>query len=82
MAVSTSTCEPARDGDQRLLALDVALLELDVLLRQLGERGCSDLRVALQIGEVGAHGGELGLRLRRPRAERLADRSRTARRRL
>ena len=49
--------------DQRGLALDVALLEVDVLLREFGE--CvQGLEIGLQLGEIGAHGVKLGFGLR------------------
>jgi hypothetical protein len=65
-----STCEPVRLRQQRVLALDVALLEIGGLARKRDappERG----EVGFQVGEFGAHGGEPRLGLRHADAERL-----------
>ena len=48
---------------QLALAIDVALLEVDVLLRQVGERA-ERCQVALELGVIAARGVQLGLRRR------------------
>ena len=67
--VSRSACEPERLATSAGLAVDVLLLELDGLLReidQLGERG----EIAFEVVVIGANGFELALRLAHGELER------------
>ena len=61
-AVSTSACEPACDFTRRLLAVEVVLLELDVLLGEIDQRD-ERFERRRQLVVVAARGCELGLRL-------------------